>query len=486
MELAAANPVRKKRPRREPQIWPSIARERFGKYEIIRRIAVGGMAEIHLARATGLEGFEKLVVIKRVLPQLASNEEFVQWFLDEARLAARLHHSNIVQVYDIGSVDGQYFLSMEFLHGQDLRQITKAVARRKATIPLPHALTIVMNVCAGLQYAHDCVVDGKPLDLVHRDVSPQNVFVTYYGGVKILDFGIARASTRLSQTRVGMIKGKVSYMSPEQCAGLPLDRRSDVFALAIMLWELTVGRRLFGGDTEWEVLKKIADGVVPRPSELCPGYPAALERIVMKGLEHDRERRYASAEALLLDLEAFVRERQLRCSSVALTHYMRDLFRDQVDAWREAERAGVTLADHVAQTIQSASLVRADRPASPPAEAANTKPTIAQLPRRRRRGLLTALLSLTAGSLGSWSLGPVPEAAKIAPPAIAQPAPPPVQPPQPPVENVTVKETANANVSAKRRGKTKPRFKAKLKTVAVPAPSTPSVRAWDPDSMLPP
>ena len=283
-------------------------RERFGKYEILRRIAVGGMAEIYLARALGIEGFEKLVVLKRILPQYADNEEFVQMFLDEARVAATLHHSNVVQVYDIGSVDGQYFLSMEFLHGQDGRQLMKACATRATPLPRQNALAIAIGVCAGLHYAHERIVDGRPLDLVHRDVSPQNVFVTYDGGIKLLDFGIARASSRLTETRGGTLKGKIAYMSPEQCGGYPLDRRSDIFAAAIMLWEMTTGRRLFTGSSDFEILRKVKEEDAPPPSSVVADYPPALEHIVMKGLARDRERRYATAEEMQVDLEDFARE----------------------------------------------------------------------------------------------------------------------------------------------------------------------------------
>jgi len=229
--------------RRDPDEGKPI---HLGKYELIKRIATGGMAEIYLARVSGLPGFEKIVVVKRILPQLATNQEFVQMFLDEARVAATLHHPNIVQMYDIGAVDGNYFISMEYLHGEDLRSIARAMRQKgQDRVPLEHALGIGVGIAAGLHYAHEKVgFDGKPLHIVHRDITPQNIFVTYDGGVKLVDFGIAKASNRASETRYGSLKGKIPYMSPEQCRSEPLDRRSDIFSLGILLYEQTTSVRL--------------------------------------------------------------------------------------------------------------------------------------------------------------------------------------------------------------------------------------------------
>src|SRR5262245_45228999 len=347
---------------------PSRSRERFGKYEILRRIATGGMAEIHLARSQGIEGFEKLVVLKRILPQYARDDEFVTMFLDEARLAATLHHTNIVQVFDMGEERGHYYLAMEFLHGRDAQQAMKAAHRAGQRLPLEHALTIMQGVLSGLHYAHERMRDGKPLELVHRDVSPQNIFVTYEGGVKLLDFGIARAASRSSVTRAGTLKGKVSYMSPEQCMGLPLDRRSDIFSASIVLWELSTGRRLYGGDSELEIMRKVKEEDAPRPSLLSFAYPLAVERILLKGLKRDREERYQTAEQMLVELEDAGREAKLPMSPVSLSRYMRELFHDQVEAWREAERSGLELGDHIVQTSASGqSLVRTDTSVPGPA-----------------------------------------------------------------------------------------------------------------------
>jgi serine/threonine protein kinase len=479
------------------------ARERFGKFEIIRRIATGGMAEIYLARASGIEGFEKLVVLKRILPQYVDDEEFVSMFLDEARLAATLHHSNVVQVYDIGAVDGQYFLSMEFLHGQDGRQLMKSVTQQGGTLPLEHALSIVMGVCAGLHYAHEHVVDGKPQAIVHRDVSPQNVFVTYDGGIKLLDFGIARASSRLTQTRGTSIKGKIAYMSPEQCGGLPLDRRSDVFSAAILLWELTTGRRLYTGDSDFEVMRKLREEEPPRPSTVGFAYPLALERIVLKGLKRDRDERYASAEELLLELESFAREARLPVSSMRLSKYMRELFRDQIDAWNRQQRGEATAAA-TAAAAASDEVARTETSVPGPAPPImHSDPAVPPLTARRGGRALTAVgIGLVVGSLATWIAArhepaphltpgaPVaPAAAAASPPMVAPaPAPPravelPTPTAPPPIARAVV--AAPAPVVAKqpiaKRPATPPRRAIKKQP---PPKKTPP--GWDPESILPP
>jgi serine/threonine protein kinase len=328
---------------------PVVTGRRLGKYEILRHIATGGMAEIHLARATGIEGFEKLCVIKQILPNLAENREFVDMFLDEARLAATLHHSNVVQVYDIGSVAGVFFFSMEFLHGEDVSRINKAVVARGEKFPLDHAMSIAIGACAGLHYAHEKTgMDGRALNIVHRDVSPANVFVTFDGGIKLLDFGIAKASLRQTQTRVGTLKGKIRYMSPEQCRGAEIDRRSDVFSLCIMLWELTTGARLFSGDTEFELMECIVNQDARPASRARPGYPPELERILAKGLARNPAQRYQTAEDLQIDLENFARETKLVISTVALSRWVRGLFVEKLAAWQRAQQEGKAFSDFLA------------------------------------------------------------------------------------------------------------------------------------------
>ena len=217
----------------------------MGDYVVLKRVAIGGMAEIFLARREGMGGFDRLVVLKRILPEYAHDPEFVRMFLNEARIAATLHHSNIVQVHGIGEEHGQVFFAMEFLHGEDLSRVLSRANQIGRPPQLDGVLTIASAVCAGLHYAHERTgPDGTSLGIVHRDVSPHNVFVTYDGSIKLLDFGIAKASTSFGKTRTGVLKGKVAYMSPEQAYSQPVDRRSDIFCMGILLWELTTGRRL--------------------------------------------------------------------------------------------------------------------------------------------------------------------------------------------------------------------------------------------------
>jgi serine/threonine protein kinase len=301
----------------------------LGSYELLRRLASGGMAELYLARSRGIEGFEKVVVLKRILPQYAQNRDFVSMFLDEARLSATLQHPNIAQVHDIGQWHGSYFFTMEYIHGQDIRGVLQAAARRHQRIPLAQALTMIAGASAGLHAAHEKrSLDGRPLKIVHRDVSPSNVLVSYDGAVKVVDFGVAKAAQRQTETRTGTLKGKIAYMSPEQCLGKPLDRRSDIFSIGILLYELTTGRRLFKGEAEFGVMQRIVSEDVTPPSHLVASYPPDLEKIVIKALRRDRDERYATAQDLQLDIEHFAGSHRLTLSQVMLARFMQTLFAD--------------------------------------------------------------------------------------------------------------------------------------------------------------
>jgi serine/threonine protein kinase len=336
-----------------------VAGSRLGKYEILKKLATGGMAEIFLARVQGLPGFQKMVVIKRILPQLSTKTDFVEMFLDEARIAATLQHPNVVQMYDVGVVDGNYFIAMEYLHGEDVRSIMKARFKQAPTeqrMPLEHALNIIIGVCSGLHYAHEKVgFDGKPLNIVHRDCTPQNIIVTYEGGVKLLDFGIAKASNRFGETRFGTLKGKVPYMSPEQCRGEPLDRRSDIFSLGIMLYELTLGKRLYKGASDFEVLKQIVEGRITPPHEIDPHYNPTLETIVMRALEKERDKRFQTAREMQAELETLVRESRFYVSPIALQQFMEQVFGQKIEAWRDAQAHGKSLGDHLQEVVMEAS-----------------------------------------------------------------------------------------------------------------------------------
>jgi len=313
---------------------------RVGKYEIVQRLACGGMAEIYLARASGIHGFEKYIVLKRILPQYGSNEDFIRMFLKEARVAASLDHANIAQVHDIGESGGSTFFTMEYLHGEDLRQVMRHVNRTGQRLPLEHALEIVIGAASGLHFAHDKRgSDGRPLGIVHRDISPSNIVVTYQGGVKVVDFGIAKlaADPELSQRHV--LKGKIAYVSPEQLQNQPLDRRTDVFSLGVVLYEITTHKRLFKGRCEAETIKAVFDGVVPPPTIVVPGYPPALERIVLRALARAPENRYQSARDLQVDLETFVHDERLRLSPAGLAEWMGQTFGSKQEIWHTLSAA---------------------------------------------------------------------------------------------------------------------------------------------------
>jgi eukaryotic-like serine/threonine-protein kinase len=301
--------------------------DKIGRYEIVRRLAIGGMAEIYLARARGIQDFEKLVVLKRIAPRYAKNDEFVAMFLDEARLAATLHHPNIAQVYDIGADSHSYFFAMEFVDGRDLRHILQRAMRLQQPVPLAYAVTIVLGVAAGLHSAHtNRAADGTPLHIVHRDVSPANVVVTYDGCPKLIDFGIAKAARRQAETQHGMVKGKYSYMSPEQCRGLTVDRRSDVFSLGILLFELSTTTRLFRGQNEYDVMRLITREEIPRPGDRMAGYPCQLEDILMRALARDMRERYPTARAVHQDLQSFAATSGMVVPPYELAEYMRASF----------------------------------------------------------------------------------------------------------------------------------------------------------------
>jgi len=323
-----------------------VRHQPFGKYVLVHRLAMGGMAEIFLAKqgSVSFEGFERFIVIKRILPNLSENEDFVRMFLDEARLAALLNHPNIVQIYDIGAANGQYFIAMEYLSGRDCRRLMKKAAKRGELVPLQFALQIIHSVCEGLEYAHDRTDSGgRPLNIVHRDISPQNVHVTHDGAVKLLDFGIAKAESQMMETRAGVLKGKYSYMSPEQATGARVDRRSDIFSIGILLFEMTTGRRLFKSENEMQTLRAVIEGNIPHPSAIVPGYPPELDAIVMRALQRPLSERYQSCRELQADVEAFMVSRGFALTPARLGAYVKDLTRDEVDPTQLPEVRSATL-----------------------------------------------------------------------------------------------------------------------------------------------
>ncbi|MBL0219489.1 MAG: protein kinase [Myxococcales bacterium] len=321
---------------------------RLGSYEIVRPLARGGMAELFLARVAGPQTFEKLVVVKKILPKFADNPRFVQLFFDEAKLAASLSHKNIVSVHDVGGSGAESFFAMEYLHGQDVRSILHRTWKTGEKLPITHAVQIGSQVAAALHYAHEKRrPDGSLVEIVHRDVSPSNVIVSYDGAVKLVDFGVAKAATRTVKTRTGTLKGKIAYMSPEQAKGAAIDRRSDVFSLGIVLWEMVTTTRLFRGENDLATLQLIINNPIKRPSEERPDCPPELERIILKALSQDASRRYQSANEVVQELEDFVRTEQLQQSAASLSAYMSGLFRAELESWEVARAQGMALGDHL-------------------------------------------------------------------------------------------------------------------------------------------
>ena len=279
----------------------------FGKYFLLERINVGGMAEVFRAKAFGVEGFERLVAVKRILPNIAEDKEFIRMFIEEAKLAVQLNHANIAQIFDLGVVDGAYYIALEHVHGRDLRGIFDRGRQVGEAMPVAQACFLVMKVCEGLDYAHNKRdQSGREISLVHRDVSPQNVLVSFEGEVKLIDFGIAKAAGKGSKTQAGILKGKFGYMSPEQVRGIPVDRRSDVFSCGIVLYELLTGERLFVGESDFSTLEKVRNVEILPPSTYNRKIPDELERIVLKALAKDVEDRYQNAIDLHDELQAFV------------------------------------------------------------------------------------------------------------------------------------------------------------------------------------
>jgi TonB family protein len=280
--------------------------DRFGQYEILERIAAGGMAELYKAKRTGVEGFQKIVAIKKILPHMADDEAFVTMFADEAKLAAQLNHPNIIHIYDLGKIQaGGYFIAMEYVDGRDLRAIETSAREIGAPFPVPLAVYVASKVASALDYAHRRRdAEGNDLNIVHRDVSPQNILISYEGDIKLCDFGIAKAASKASRTQSGALKGKIQYMSPEQAWGKPIDRRSDLFSLGVVLHELLTGQRLFRGDTDINVLEKVRSAEVAPPSKSNPEVPQNLDAVVMKALARDPDERYANASDMLRDLDS--------------------------------------------------------------------------------------------------------------------------------------------------------------------------------------
>jgi serine/threonine protein kinase len=324
----------------------------FGKYYLLDRINVGGMAEVFRAKATGVEGFEKLVAIKRILPNIAEDDEFITMFIDEAKIAVQLTHANIAQIFDLGKIEDSYFIALEFVPGKDLRTMFERCRKRGEVLPVPMSCYVISRVCEGLDYAHRKKdIHGRDLHIVHRDVSPQNILVSYEGEVKLIDFGIAKAANKASKTQAGILKGKFGYMSPEQVRGLPIDRRSDIFSVGIVLYELLTGERLFVGESDFSTLEKVRNVEIMPPSTYNTRIPEELESIVLKALSREPEERFQTAAEMQEELTRFLVVSGNMFSRKDLAHYMKQAFSDDIareqaalDQFRQAPAAPSAVA----------------------------------------------------------------------------------------------------------------------------------------------
>ena len=310
----------------------------YGKYILLDRIAVGGMAEVFKAKTFGIHGFERILVIKRILPHLTQDKEFVEMFIDEAKIAVELTHANICQVSDLGKIGNNYFIAMEYINGKDLRAILKKCYTAKKTISIPQALYITLEILKGLDYAHRKVdsISGKPLNLIHRDVSPQNVMISYHGEIKIVDFGIAKTESKLHRTQAGVLKGKFGYMSPEQASGLDLDQRTDLFSTGILLYEMLTGRRLFHGESDFKTLESIKECVIPSPRKYNPEISPELEDALKKSLARERTDRYVNAQEMHAELSKIFYTAYPGFTTNDLSVFLTDLFRSEIAEEQES------------------------------------------------------------------------------------------------------------------------------------------------------
>ncbi len=492
------------------------------------------MADVLLARANGIEGFERHVVIKRIRADVAGDARYVAMFLDEARLAASLHHHNIVGVNDIGEENGEYFFSMEYLHGEDARRLLSQVSKRGEQIPIEHVITIVTAAAAGLHHAHEQRgPDRKPLGIVHRDVSPANIMIGYDGSVKVADFGIAKAEQRSTETRTGTLKGKIAYMSPEQCVGEDVDRRSDVFSLGIVLYELVTARRLFKGDNDFLMMTAIVHGQIAPPSQYRPDLPSTLEAIILKALAKHRDDRYATADDLRIALEQFANDAGISRSSTALADYLKAQFGNRPEPWLDEDDepeievsvdfdgSASGAAKAPAEVLERLAAQRRDAPIEPTrAHAITTRlPTSAR--GRTRRWWLAAMIA--SGAVIGVALAVVPRrnTATAAPPPAApvvrtpeRIAPAPVAPPAVvPVEHasttvpeataqdgepggspaaevegspaVEVEAAASPAVETARPPTKRPAIKKRVPPAATPSRKTKRAERWDPRALFP-
>ncbi len=321
--------------------------QEYGEYYLTKKIACGGMAELFRARRrVGVEGFEKILAIKRILPHLSKDRDFISMFIDEAKIAAQLAHENIVQIFDFGKSDESYYLAMEYVWGKSLKTIQFTGTGQRFSVNL--ALYAISRASMGLDYAHRKKgVGDETLSIVHRDISPQNILVSYEGEVKLVDFGIAKAAFQSSETKSGVFKGKIPYMSPEQVMGVTVDQRSDIFSLGIVLYELLTGQRLFQGESEFEIIEKVKSCEITPPSQHATEIPKKVDTIVLKILEKDPERRYQRAEELYDEIIGYLDDQRAYLGPYNLRNHMQEHFKQAIKLEeKEIQREAAQVRQH--------------------------------------------------------------------------------------------------------------------------------------------
>jgi serine/threonine-protein kinase len=330
------------------------------RYQILAKLAVGGMAEIFLARGGGVAGIERYCVLKRIRSKHASDAQFVEMFIDEARLAAQLQHPNIASVYDVGMLGDSYFFTMEYVHGQTVQSLMHRAIQTERPLPLACVLTVIANAAAGLRHAHERLSsDGRPLGIVHRDVSPSNLMVSYEGNVKLVDFGVAKAADRGVESRAGTVKGKIGYLSPEQCRGTPVDRRSDLFSLGIVMWEMLTGIRLYKRASDFETMAAIVSEPAPPPSSRRADVPRAVDAIVSRLLAKSMAERFQTAAEVVEAIEHASMRAATLLSTSAVSRLLQDLFGAPPEPWLELD--GDTIPFQTATPRESSAPETLDR-----------------------------------------------------------------------------------------------------------------------------
>ena len=369
----------------------------FGEYKILKKVATGGMAEVFLAKRVAMKGFEKLLAIKKILPQFSENEEFISMFIDEAKLAAQLNHRNIVQIYDFGNQQGSYYIAMEYVFGKDLRTILKKSRDKHQRLPLTQCAYIITEAARGLEFAHNLKDHyGKPINIIHRDISPQNIFISYEGDVKIADFGIAKAASQSTETRAGVLKGKILYMSPEQAWGKTIDRRSDLYSLGVLFYEMVADRKMVEADSEFSMLEKVRNAEVEFPPEIFEKIPKSLSYIIKKALEKDPGNRYQTAHEMRVDLENHLLTTKETLSEKMISDYLKDIFCDEIEAERKILVEGPGVPEEKTIAIEPVLEPEAEAPEkmlSPPKDLEKIEPL------ERKRGFSSIIEALRRGDV---------------------------------------------------------------------------------------